>query len=135
MACVTCTVLVGVPHQNDNGIQPELLIELWEGSRATWIIRDLTRRDPDNLIEPEKPEFIARDLVNYLDMRVQDKSERQSIIISPLEGSSVIRQLTSFQKLRDCDLHVMHVEYSRVFSEWSNQTTETGLIGQGEIQS
>jgi hypothetical protein len=135
MACVTCTVLVGAPHQNDNGIQPELLIELWEGSRATWIIRDLTRANTDKLIEPERPEFIAGDLIDYLGKRVQAVSDRQSIIISPLEGSSVLRQLASFEKLSDYDLHVMHVEYSRVFSEWTNQSTETGRIGHGEISS
>ena len=60
MASVTAFIIIGDPHPNDNGISPEWLIELWEGSRATLKLKSLTGSKRSRVIQVATPKAIFK---------------------------------------------------------------------------
>ncbi|BCS82425.1 hypothetical protein [Anaerocellum diazotrophicum] len=43
MGTVTCSVLVGISHQNYSGIIPEYILNLWENDRPAWVLRKISQ--------------------------------------------------------------------------------------------
>ena len=62
MASVTAFIIIGDPHPNDNGISPEWLIELWEGSRATLKLKSLTGSKRSRVIQVATPKAIFKNI-------------------------------------------------------------------------
>lgn len=133
MASVTGVVLVGSPHQNDTSISPDFLLELWEGSRATWVLRRLedgkilTRKSPDS------PDLIGEALLEVLNSVMPastdhvDRIVDMAVIAVPLPGSSLLNHVHLLRDLRVCDVHIMEPVFSRTYSAWSGQWNVTDI--------
>jgi len=125
MASATAFVLIGSPHPNDNGIGPEWLLELWEGSVARWSVRNLRDGQPQAAIEPSSPADIGPSLVRFISKLPSAETAAISVVVSALENSSIISHLDLLKSLRECDVHVLLPTYSRTFSSWSQSWNES----------
>ena len=66
MGIATALVVIGGSHQNDTGIGPQVIAELWEGDRANWSVRSIGSKDIEFRVDPNSPDDIFDELVNAL---------------------------------------------------------------------
>ena len=118
MASVTATIMVGGSHPYEPAFDPRFVLELWEGSRATWVVRNVADGKVVKRIEPEMPAFIAGAAVLFLSEHIAEIGEDTTVVVSPLADSTLMGQVHIFEKLVDCDLHILQPVYSRVRSAW-----------------
>ena len=135
MASATAFVFLGTPHQNDNGINPEWLIELWEGNVARWAARHLGGSQANLVSEPSSPEDIGLALVRFILQLTENRSGRLSVVVSALPDSSMLRHMNCVDGLRGADVHVLTPSYTRTVSAWSGELYESGRIQAGEIEN
>jgi hypothetical protein len=141
MASVTTFVVIGEPHQNDTGLNPEILVELWEGSRARWIFRKMSDGTVLKTIEPSSPKDIAKELVREIEALEPGATDTAgkplllSVVVTALEGSTVLHQLDDLKSLIACDLHVLTTTYSRMFSPWAKSWVVTDNSPQSEASA
>ena len=135
MASATAFVLLGTPHQNDNGINPEWLIELWEGNVARWAARHLGGSQANLVSEPSSPEDIGAALVRFILQLTENRSGRLSVVVSALPDSSMLRHMNCVDGLRGADVHVLIPSYTRTVSAWSGELHESGRIQAGETEN
>lgn len=128
MSSATAFVLVGTPHPNDNGINPEWLIELWEGNVARWAARHLAGTGANLVSNPSDSEDIGPALIRFISQLTAERSDRFAVVVSTLEHSSLNQQRHCLQTLQGCDLHVLMPAYSRTFSHWSGKEDESGRL-------
>ena len=133
MSIATAFVLVGTPHPNDNGINPEWMIELWEGNVARWAARHLAGSGANLVSDAADPDDIGPALVRFISQLTSGRSDRFSVVVSPLENSSLKRQIHFLRNLHGCDLHVLTPTYSKTFSHWSGEEEESGRLQSGKL--
>lgn len=125
MASVTAYLTVGTPNPNEHSIYPDTVVELWEGSRATWVVRSIKNGRIVRRVYPKSPEMIGIDLVRILDSLVPRPLEsaegpfKMSIVAAPLPQSSLLLHLDLLKDVRACDVHILEPVYSRTYSSWS----------------
>ena len=123
--------MVGSPHQNDTSISPDFLVELWEGSRATWVLRRLEDGKILTRKSPESPDLIGQALLEVLNSVMPattddvDQLVDMAVVAVPLPGSSLFSHLHLLRDLRVCDVHIMQPTFSRTYSAWSGQWNVT----------
>lgn len=128
MSSATAFVLVGTPHPNDNGINPEWLIELREGNVARWTARHLAGSGANLVSDPADPDDIGPALLRFISQLTSERSDRFSVVVSILEYSSMHKHVHCLEKLRGYDLHVLVPTYSQTFSQWSGEETKSGRL-------
>ena len=135
MSTATAFVLVGTPHPNDNGINPEWLIELWEGNVARWAARHLAGSQANVVSEPANPDDIGPALVHFISQLRSDRTDRFSVVVSTLEYSSMNKHRHCLRDLRGCDIHVLLPAYSKTLSQWSSEESESGRLQSDEPEA
>lgn len=70
MSSVTASVLVGTNHPNDNSVCPTHHALLYEGSRATWVLHDLTAPQQAIRAPVSAPETVVNDLFGLITRKV-----------------------------------------------------------------
>ena len=126
MASVTAFIIIGDPHPNDNGISPEWLIELWEGSRATLKLKSLTGSKRSRVIQVATPKAIFKNIKNILETIYPDSTKKslepylKSLVITCLKGSSLEIDIDKFNQLARFDTHISTRIKSRTYSRWSS---------------
>lgn len=126
MASVTAFIIIGDPHPNDNGISPEWLIELWEGSRATLKLKSLTGSKRSRVVQVATPKAIFKNIKNILETVYPDSTKKssepyfKSLVITCLKGSSLEIDLDKFIQLTRFDTHISTKIRSRTYSRWSS---------------
>lgn len=131
MASVSAFIIIGSPHQNDNGIGPHLVAELWEGDRAVWALRSFDGSVVPRNAHPEAPELIFDSFVDMISDVYpgphDDPAVPQnvSMVVTMLEGSTLFRQVDRFKALRSFDVHLAPVAWSRTWSAWNNEWVES----------
>lgn len=127
MASVTAFVTVGTPHPNELSIYPDTVVELWEGSRAAWVVRSIKDGRIVRRVYPDSPELIGVELVRILNSLVPEPIESShgpidmSVVVATLPQSSLLRHLELLKEIRACDLHILEPVYSRTYSSWSGR--------------
>ena len=133
MASVTAFVLIGSPHPFDTAVNPNTMIELWEGSRATWVVRNLSNGSIEKRVSPDSPSLIAQSLIEILEnlapgVTKQDgKAIDMSIVLAPLPGAAINDVSKALRGINAADVHILDCVYSRSLSPWSGEWVE----GQG----
>lgn len=131
MASVSGFVVIGTPHQNENGISPDWIAELWEGDRAKWILRPLKGRGRARGFSPESPAKIGQSLLEILELLAPGSTNSKgdpidmSLIVVAMEQSSLLKTIPRLRKLRRIDVHIASVSDSRVYSTWSGDWVES----------
>ena len=125
MASVSAFVSMGPSHPNDNGFSPEWVCELWEGSRATWMLRSAGATKSDRSFSPDAPAKILDSLKDAIASAYPGSLEKSdvptgiSLVIVCLEGSSLSEFLPSLRSFDQFDIHEAPVSWSRTYSRWS----------------
>ena len=132
MASVTAFVIIGTPHPNESSIHPDTIVELWEGSRATWVVRRVENGSVIRRVHPKEPAAIGRSLLETLQSMTHqsdlhgNKVVDMSIVVAPLPGSSVLAHLDLLRGITACDVHILDSIFSRTFSSWTGQWNLSG---------
>ena len=121
MASVTAFIMVGTAHPNQIALYPEFTLELWEGSHATWVIRDQNSGQITARLEPEMPAYIAGAAIAYLSDAISRTPEMLSVVVAPMDNSSLLGQVHLFQNLEGCDLNVLSPIFTKVRDAWNDQ--------------
>lgn len=130
MASVSAFVTIGSPHQNDNGIGPHLVAELWEGDRTVWALRSFDGSIAPRNAHPEAPELIFDSFVDLIrDLYPGPFDEPAtpqdvSLVVTMLGGSTLLEQADRFKTLSSFDVHLAPVAWSRIFSAWNEEWVE-----------
>jgi hypothetical protein len=128
MSTVTTTILIGSSHPNDVGVNPQLIIKLWEGDRVAWTAHALADPTFEQRSEPKAPEDIAADGAQLV-MALAREFDMNAVMVCAIEKSSLLGQLKSFaDALTDLDVHVLTSSGSRTYSQWSKEWTATGVL-------
>jgi hypothetical protein len=122
LAASTAFVLVGQPHQNETAVYPEYLVRLEEGHVARWVVQSLIPNGNNSVIEPESPAEIGPSLIDFISQLVASSSQRLSVVVTALEGSSIIAHLPQVSSLSECDIHIQVTAFSIVHSVWTGKT-------------
>lgn len=128
MSTVTATILIGSGHPNDNGVNPHLLLKLWEGDRATWTAHALADPTFERRVQPKAPEDIAADGAQLV-MSLAREFDLNAVAVCVMEKSSLLgheKQLAA--KLTELDVHILTSSGSRTYSQWSKEWTATGVL-------
>lgn len=129
MASITAFVIVGSPHPNDSSVTPDTMIELWEGSRATWVVRRLQDGMILRRLYPDSPNEIGNALIEILSSMTPDKRlggsqiVDMSVVVAPLPGSSMNLHLGALTDVSVCDVHILETVFSRTMSAWTGEWT------------
>ena len=89
MSTVTATILIGSGHPNDNGVNPHLLLKLWEGDRATWTAHALADPTFERRVQPKAPEDIAADGAQLV-MSLAREFDLNAVAVCVMEKSSLL---------------------------------------------
>jgi hypothetical protein len=93
------------------------------------------------VIEPSSPMDITKELVREIETlepgvtNGAGKPLLLSVVVTALEGSTVLQQLEDLKSLIACDLHVLTTTYSRMFSPWSKSWVVTDNSSQSETSA
>lgn len=130
MAAVTATILIGNGHPNENSINPQWIIKLWEGDRANWIASSIDGNEPDSESRPRSPEEILETGCRFA-ARIAAQYDLDSVLICALDESSIARQLAdAATHLPDVNIHLMRTIGSRTSSQWREGWQLTGVLAQ-----
>ena len=131
MGIATALVIIGGSHQNDTGISPQVIAELWEGDRANWSVRSIGSKDIEFRIDPNSPDDIFDELVNVLrkvcGVSLNEPLET-SIAVTIFDGSSLVSRVHRFAELTTCDVSLFTTAYSRTFSAWKDKWVIVGSL-------
>ena len=131
MGIATALVVIGGSHQNDTGIGPQVIAELWEGDRANWSVRSIGSKDVEFRIDPNSPDDIFDELINVL-RKVCDIAPNEplktSIAVTIFDGSSLGSRAHRFAELTNCDVTLFTTAYSRTFSAWKEEWVVEGSL-------
>ena len=131
MGIATALVIIGGSHQNDTGISPQVIAELWEGDRANWSVRSIGSKDIEFRIDPNSPDDIFDELVNVLrkvcGVSLNEPLET-SIAVTIFDGSSLVSRVHRFAELTTCDVSLFTTAYSRTFSAWKDKWVIEGSL-------
>ena len=127
MGIATALVVIGGSHPNDTGISPHIIVELWEGSRATWLVRSIGDDSFTHRVDPESPEDIFDGLIEAIKaaspmaggMVKPGMPAGISIAVTIFENSSLLLDVERFKEFTDCDVTVFQTTYSRTFNQWA----------------
>ena len=127
MGIATALVVIGGSHPNDTGISPHIIIELWEGSRATWMVRSIGDDSFTHRVDPKKPEDIFDGLIKAINaaspvaggIAKRGMPSGISLAVTIFENSSLLRDIKRFKEFVDCDVTVFQTTYSRTFNQWA----------------
>ena len=128
MSTVTATILIRSSHPNDNGINPHLLLKLWEGDRARWTAHALADPAFERRVQPKAPEDIAGDGAQLVRSLARE-FDLNAVAVCVMEKSSLLgheKQLAA--KLTELDVHILTSSGSRTYSQWSKEWTVTGVL-------
>ena len=127
MASVSAIVSIGNSHPNDNGFSPSWVAELWEGDRATWVLRPTEEGKRIRRVRPESPDLIFDSLLEVLQRMhktpLDDPKAPTGItmVVTVLHGSTLSRSLRRFKALKGVDVHLAPVSWDRTWSQWTGQ--------------
>jgi hypothetical protein len=131
MGIATALVVIGGSHQNDTGISPQVIAELWEGDRANWSVRSIGSKDIEFRVDPNSPDDIFDELVNVL-RKVCGISPNEplktSIAVTIFDDSSLESRAHRFAELSTCDVSLFTSAYSRTFSAWKDEWITKGSL-------
>lgn len=128
MSTVTATILIGSSHPNDKGVNPHLLLKLWEGDRATWTAHALADPVFERRLQPRVPEDIAADGAQLV-MTLAREFDLNAVMVCVTETSSLLAHVKRFaSELTELDVHVLTSSGSRTYSQWSKAWTATGVL-------
>ncbi len=130
MGIATALVVIGDLHPNDTGISPLLIVELWEGIRATWLVRSIGDDSFTHRVDPKKPDDIFDGLIEAIKVASPvaggivkpGMPSGISLAVTIFENSSLLRDLKRFEEFIDCDVTVFQTTYSRTFNQWAPPT-------------
>jgi hypothetical protein len=126
MASVSAFVAIGQSHPNDVGFAPSWTAELWEGDRATWVLRPVDPKKRLRRWKPDSPDAIFDSFLEVLASVYRgplDDPKNPSgitLVVVPLEGSSLLRFTRRFKVLKSFDVHLGSITWSRTWSSWSS---------------
>lgn len=127
MASVSAIVSIGHSHPNDNGFAPSLTAELWEGDRATWVLRPTEEGKRIRRVRPESPNLIFDSLLEVLQRMYRgplDDPKAPSgltVVVTVLHGSTLSRSLKRFRMLKGVDVHLAPVSWDRTWNQWTGK--------------
>ena len=128
MSTVTATILIGSSHPNDNGVNPHLLLKLWEGDRATWTAHALADPTFERRVQPKAPEGIAGDGAQLVRSLARE-FDLNAVAVCVMEKSSLLTNVKQFaSSFTDVDVHILTSAGSRTFSQWAKEWTATGVL-------
>ena len=128
MSTVTATILIGSSHPNDNGVNPNVLLKLWEGDRAVWTAHSLADPAFERRVQPRAPEDIAADGAQLVTSLAREFG-LNAVAVCLLEKSSLLAHVKQFAaELAELDVHVLTSSGSRTYSQWSKEWTATGVL-------
>ena len=128
MSTVTATVLIGSRHPNDGGVNPQLIVKLWEGDRAAWSAHSLADPAFEQRSEPRSPEDIAADGARLV-LSLAKQFGLNAVMVCAMEKSSLLTKLKNFaSSLTDVDVHILTSAGSRTYSQWSKEWTARGVL-------
>ena len=130
MAAVTAVIMVGISHPNDTGVNPEVILKLWEGSRAVWTAHKIGDSRYERRAEPDEPATImadgcklARDTAVELNLN--------AVMISSSSHSSINSQILSgMEMLEGLDVYITQQTGSRTNNQWSGGWESDGILAQ-----
>ena len=127
MASVSAFVLLGPSHQNDNGFSPEWTVELWEGDRPKWILRSQNPGKRPKSFNPKSPPKIFDSLVELIETAYPGSTEEGeepngiALVVTCLGGSSLVRHLPQIRGMKQFDVHLAPVTWSRTYDTWGGR--------------
>jgi len=127
MASVSAMVSIGHSHPNDNGFSPSWTAELWEGDRATWVLRPIAEGKRVRRVRPESPDLIFDSLLDLLQrmykVPLDDPKAPTGItmLVTVLHGSTLSPSLRRFKALKGLDVHLAPVSWDRTWSRWTGK--------------
>jgi hypothetical protein len=128
MSTVTATVLIRSNHPNDNGVNPHLLLKLWEGDRAVWTAHALADPTFERRVQPKAPEDIVVDGAQLVRSLARE-FDLNAVAVCVMEKSSVLGHEKQFAaELTDLDVHILTSSGSRTYSQWSKEWAATGVL-------
>jgi hypothetical protein len=132
MASISAYVVIGQSHPNEIGlVNTKYILELWEGDKATWNIRDVARND-ETSVNCVSPSEITQVLLRFISESQQNSlahsnfQPRPSILIVPLTNSSLevdIKLLVSHLSELSIDYHIFTTVNSHVVNAWTSMNT------------
>ena len=128
MSTVTATIFIGSNHPNDNGVNPHILLKLWEGDRAEWTAHSLADPAFERRVQPKAPEDIAVDGAQLVTTLAREFG-LNAVTVCLLGKSSLLADVKPFAaELMELDVHVLTSSGSRTYSQWSKEWTATGVL-------
>ena len=129
MASISACVVIGQSHPNEIGlVNTKYILELWEGDKATWNIRDVARNE-ETSVNCVSPSEIIQVLLRFISESQQNNlahsnfQPRPSILIVPLTNSSLevdTNLLVSHLSGLSIDYHIFTTVNSHVVNAWTS---------------
>ena len=132
MASVSAFVSIGSSHPNENGFSPEWIVELWEGDRAVWVLRSFDGVKKPKKFKPASPARIYDSFVEVLEhlypgsTKTRNSSTTIALAVVILEDSTFLKSARKCRTLKNFDVHMAPVSWSRTWSMWKNKWIVTG---------
>ena len=128
VAAVTAIVLLGKSHPNDISLNPEFIVQLWEGDSANWTANSLTASNDVERVGPVPVDNILQAGCKLV-KAVMERTSLDSAAFAILERSSIERDVTMIgELLPGINLHVLTSAGSRVYSQWRDGATVKGCV-------
>ena len=127
MAAVTAVIIVGESHPNDTGVNPKVILKLWEGSRASWTAHSLTDQRFERRADPGEPAnimvdgcILARDIAFEFNLN--------AVMICASSNSSINNQiLEGMKSLEGLDVYITQQTGSRTHNQWRGGWEADGI--------
>jgi hypothetical protein len=128
VSVVTAVIMIGNSHPNDTGVDPQVILKLWEGDRATWTTHRLDGGSENDRVNPSDPNLIARAGCE-LAAKIARKDGFDAVWISVTKASTMNRQINECgELLQEIDLYICQESGSRIYSRWKNSWVADGIL-------